>query len=205
MSKSIVDSLRLPESPEPSREAPADTAFVPGPVYEALEFRGEDMRYVQRVEPINAAQAETFRSRLERLYAEPDATLPQADRPLVPGDVVRLKSGGPAMTVVETARSHRDSWWCSWSHDGQVKNDTFLPAQLERCEPDQFLGAIDLLEVAPGDILLLRVPGQALASAEAEMRKTLDRLGLIHNRVLVMPNDVPLSIIRPTGEDKSGG
>jgi len=220
-----VDSLRLPASPEQSKEAPAETAFVPGPVYEALEFRGADMPHVQRVEPIpveapkpyawlEALEAaatgpvdpglEGIRKRLER--AE--------DRPLAPGDVVRLKSGGPAMTICVLKDDLAST---DWMVDGERMCRVFPAVCLERCEPDQFLGAIDLLEVAPGDILLVRVPPGAERSAEHAMRKKIDRLGLLHIRVMVMPNNVPLSIIRPADDpgleqgtleewkDKTGG
>lgn len=44
------------------------------------------------------------------------------------GSVVRLKSGGPKMTVKEVSDGRV---WCIWFLDGDLKGDSFLPATVE--------------------------------------------------------------------------
>jgi uncharacterized protein YodC (DUF2158 family) len=57
-----------------------------------------------------------------------------SDTPFKAGDVVRLKSGGPKMTVTQTGKTAmlgEDAVWCVW-FDGQKKfSDTFAPEALE--------------------------------------------------------------------------
>ncbi|MEH0696908.1 YodC family protein [Vibrio owensii] len=48
------------------------------------------------------------------------------------GDVVRLKSGGPAMTVGEV--SHEGSVYCQWFLEGQVLSYSFNSNSLESLE-----------------------------------------------------------------------
>ncbi|QIB34608.1 YodC family protein [Ancylobacter pratisalsi] len=54
-----------------------------------------------------------------------------------PGDVVRLKSGGPAMTVEQVdilAATGKEAVWCTWfekvGNRQMVQRDTFAPAML---------------------------------------------------------------------------
>lgn len=56
----------------------------------------------------------------------------------VPGNLVRLKSGGPLMTVEKIERTMTSSSaevWCVWSEKvgprNEVKRDTFAPVLLE--------------------------------------------------------------------------
>ena len=55
------------------------------------------------------------------------------------GDVVRLKSGGPLMTVEQIGKhsmTQEDTVWCMWSEivgrKQVVQRDTFPPAVLEK-------------------------------------------------------------------------
>lgn len=59
-----------------------------------------------------------------------------------PGDVVRLKSGGPTMTVEQTGKrafTEEEAVWCVWAEKvgakQVVQRDTFPPAVLEKCDP----------------------------------------------------------------------
>lgn len=58
-----------------------------------------------------------------------------------PGDLVRLKSGGPLMTVEQVGKlSHteEDAVWCVWfekvGSKQTVQRDTFAPALLEKSQ-----------------------------------------------------------------------
>lgn len=58
-----------------------------------------------------------------------------------PGDVIRLKSGGPAMTVEQVGKRAMTGEyfvWCRWfektGNRRQVQRNTFLPCALEKCE-----------------------------------------------------------------------
>ena len=52
-----------------------------------------------------------------------------------PGDIVRVKSGGPDMTVSSASRSQSDSSNCVWFDDkGEVKNQAFKDAVLEKVD-----------------------------------------------------------------------
>ena len=61
-----------------------------------------------------------------------------AEAPLAPGDVVQLKSGGPAMTI-DVDYLTRDgvarSWNCKWFVDGEVRMGAFAAAALRRVDP----------------------------------------------------------------------
>jgi uncharacterized protein YodC (DUF2158 family) len=51
-----------------------------------------------------------------------------------PGDVVRLKSGGPTMTVVTVGESQfgEPTVWCEWFDDkNQPQKHTFSPTSLQ--------------------------------------------------------------------------
>lgn len=57
------------------------------------------------------------------------------------GDTVRLKSGGPLMTVEQIGRraySEDEAVWCIWfeqdGHRQLVQRDTFPPQSLEKAE-----------------------------------------------------------------------
>lgn len=51
------------------------------------------------------------------------------------GDVVRLKSGGPEMTVQGT-RPYGSDLICKWFEDGEKMSGSFAPESLERVEKD---------------------------------------------------------------------
>jgi uncharacterized protein YodC (DUF2158 family) len=51
---------------------------------------------------------------------------------LKPGDVVRLKSGGPRMTIRDAADS--GLWLCDWFEGGKHEQDVFTEAQLKLVE-----------------------------------------------------------------------
>jgi uncharacterized protein YodC (DUF2158 family) len=50
-----------------------------------------------------------------------------------PGDTVRLKSGGPVMTIAKL--HHSGEYICNYFADEKVQNVSFLPEQLEHAEP----------------------------------------------------------------------
>ena len=54
------------------------------------------------------------------------------------GDLVRLKSGGPKMTVTDVgqaAYTQEDTVWVRWFDEkGKVENDTFSPESLEHAK-----------------------------------------------------------------------
>lgn len=57
-----------------------------------------------------------------------------------PGDLVRVKSGGPTMTVEQCSTRHmtgEPAVWCVWFEKTTKHNDTFPPAVLEKVERDQ--------------------------------------------------------------------
>lgn len=63
-----------------------------------------------------------------------------------PGDVVRLKSGGPKMTVVKFG-SYRmgtlDGYLCQWfDTKGDLKSDVFTEEMLETVAPESFGGTV---------------------------------------------------------------
>lgn len=48
------------------------------------------------------------------------------------GDVVRLKSGGPPMTVTEVGKaSEEPTIWCQWFEGADTKNGTFPPEAIK--------------------------------------------------------------------------
>ncbi len=53
------------------------------------------------------------------------------------GDVVRLKSSGPSMTVVCLPESGQ-SYHCAWFIVGQVQHGSFPAECLEPTQPDRF-------------------------------------------------------------------
>lgn len=49
------------------------------------------------------------------------------------GDIVRLKSGGPDMTVAEVGEIEgRPTVWCTWFEKDKQDQSTFHPGTLER-------------------------------------------------------------------------
>ena len=53
--------------------------------------------------------------------------------PLAPGDVVQLKSGGPAMTVELIDDTGMVA--CTWMDGPRLERRSFVPATLRVCEP----------------------------------------------------------------------
>jgi uncharacterized protein YodC (DUF2158 family) len=56
------------------------------------------------------------------------------------GDVVRLRSGGPAMTVTkvgEQSLTHEPAVWCVWFVHNQKFEDTFSPGALMPATPQR--------------------------------------------------------------------
>lgn len=69
------------------------------------------------------------------------------DNAFKPGDVVRLKSGGPNMTIEkigQTAMFDEDAVWVVWfekvGNKQVVQRDTFAPVLLQKYVP--FVGAV---------------------------------------------------------------
>lgn len=57
-----------------------------------------------------------------------------SDIPFKAGDVVRVKSGGPRMTVTQTgaaAMTDEPTVWCVWFDGPKKMNDIFAPEALE--------------------------------------------------------------------------
>jgi len=52
-----------------------------------------------------------------------------------PKDIVRVKSGGPKMTVTYVGQSpmHEYAVFCTWFDGPKKYEDTFHPAALEKC------------------------------------------------------------------------
>ena len=50
-----------------------------------------------------------------------------------PGDIVKLKSGGPAMTVTQIVTTDRGRLqvWCKWFDDNRLTENFFPPEALE--------------------------------------------------------------------------
>jgi uncharacterized protein YodC (DUF2158 family) len=46
-------------------------------------------------------------------------------------DLVRLKAGGPVMTVINPEGAVGEVW-CTWSTDGRLVKDAFSPIALEK-------------------------------------------------------------------------
>lgn len=53
------------------------------------------------------------------------------DEPLIPGDIVRLKSGGPAMMVDRVIGGQRDVM-CTWFDDGRRSRGRFPRSVLDK-------------------------------------------------------------------------
>ena len=51
-----------------------------------------------------------------------------------PGDTVRLKSGGPIMTVNWIDKEYGVTVWCDWFIENQPKKERFPPTSLELVE-----------------------------------------------------------------------
>lgn len=52
------------------------------------------------------------------------------------GDVVYLKSGGPAMTITEI--SDGDSVWCNWfDKDQKLQGQAFIRSSVTKSNPDK--------------------------------------------------------------------
>jgi len=58
----------------------------------------------------------------------------QVQKPLDIGDVVTLKSGGPAMTIHNFTDTQPRTAKCLWFHNGLVQDNTFLVHTLKRRE-----------------------------------------------------------------------
>jgi uncharacterized protein YodC (DUF2158 family) len=55
------------------------------------------------------------------------------------GDTVKLKSGGPVMTVEKTgisARTKQPAVWCAWFDGQKLARDMFAQGAIEKTKPD---------------------------------------------------------------------
>jgi len=132
---------------------------------------------------------------------------PAIDRPLAVGDIVRLKSGGPAMTVVSPQAENRYKFTgCCWFiGGGELRRDAFDSDELERCEADVFLGQTDILEIAPGDILVARVAAGHRSYATHMLTRVLGRAKVHGVTVIALEPGENLSVIRKVdGEEQVG-
>ena len=53
------------------------------------------------------------------------------------GEVVRLKSGGPDMTVRSTPSEHNSTYGCQWFAGKKLESGSFPEASLEKVPPKQ--------------------------------------------------------------------
>ena len=52
------------------------------------------------------------------------------------GDLVQLKSGGPAMTITEIRDDVGDDVvWCKWFANNKTESDSFPPLALKKADP----------------------------------------------------------------------
>ncbi len=60
-----------------------------------------------------------------------------------PGDLVQLRSGGPAMVISEMQRDPfaGEGWLCFWSVQGALRRDTFPEVVLIPYEPEATPGS----------------------------------------------------------------
>ena len=56
------------------------------------------------------------------------------------GDVVRLKSGGPSMTIVNAADNSSASYHCAWFIGGGVQHGSFPPECLVKAKANRYEG-----------------------------------------------------------------
>ena len=63
-----------------------------------------------------------------------------AEEQIEQGDIVWLRSGGPAMTI-NGRSSGGSSLNCSWFDKGELKNGFFLTSALTKTKPDKDLSA----------------------------------------------------------------
>ena len=82
-----------------------------------------------------------FRSRSMRSSM---AEMSRVTIPIDPGQVVRLKSGGPLMTIIEI-------YWCCWFSRGQCNSSKFDRHVIERVDPDDVRVAKDLKAASGAD------------------------------------------------------
>ena len=54
------------------------------------------------------------------------------EKKIGPGSVVRLKSGGPSMTVERATGNTGTGWWCTWFAEKTKVSDGFEEAALEK-------------------------------------------------------------------------
>ena len=142
-----------------------------------------------------AAFRREYEDALKRDY---DKAVAADDRPLKPGDIVRLKSGGPAMTVDRMTNHRVASAFCQWFiGGGELRQDVFSIFELERCPPDVFLGTTDILEIAPGDILVARALKGQRDRMTVLLAQNLAHAGILPSTGLVVlePGE-SLSVIR---------
>lgn len=69
--------------------------------------------------------------------------------PIDPGQVVRLKSGGPFMTIIEI--DPKGHYWCCWFSRGQCNSAKFDRHVIERVDPDDLRAAKDLKKALGAD------------------------------------------------------
>ncbi len=78
-----------------------------------------------------------------------------------PGDLVKLKSGGPAMTV-ESVDRKEGGFVCLWFTDGELDSDTFVSAVLVMISPEDIP-----MTAAEKNEALLKMHENAAAAAAA--------------------------------------
>lgn len=113
---------------------------------------------------------------------------------LAPGDVVRLRSGGPAMTVLEEDENELRCGWHDATADVRMDSATFPPAALVRVEDEQRRGRRERERRA----VLDRAYG-ALAGAEALFVQ--GRSDLDPERVKLEVSDTMQALLSDAAED----
>ncbi|MFZ1988879.1 MAG: DUF2158 domain-containing protein [Alphaproteobacteria bacterium] len=66
--------------------------------------------------------------------------------PINPGQIVRLKSGGPFMTIIEI--DPKGLYWCCWFWRGQVNSAKFDRQVIEGVDPEDVRIVKDLRSAA---------------------------------------------------------
>ena len=100
----------------------------------ALQLEARYAANRKLLDELNAARA-LNKSLADRVAVQSELLSKRAESPEIkPGDVVRLKSGGPWMTV-KRIDEEGDAWCVHWLPSVMIQTDFFTPATLEKQVP----------------------------------------------------------------------